>query len=76
MPFFLILVPFYYATHTTIHYPIKTTEYNIFATFIDEDFKQLTSKLTPGGQYELYVRYANALRQYIRTLPGIEVGWI
>ena len=27
--------------------------------------------LTTGGKYELYARYANALREYIKKLPEI-----
>lgn len=58
--------------YPTQHYPVKTTEYDRFCSFIDDDFHELTRKLTTGEKYELYARYASTLAEYIRAVPEVE----
>lgn len=56
------------------YYPYKNTEYKYFTQFIDDQFNDVIkgTSNSPGTQYEIYNRYADAICDRIRKIPEIQ----
>ncbi|MDO8497058.1 MAG: PDDEXK nuclease domain-containing protein [bacterium] len=52
------------------HNALKPREWKVYCRFVDFDFRS-PQGITSGKQYELFIPYVEALRQYIMTLPEI-----
>jgi len=57
--------------YPNVHNALKPQEWRNFCKFIDDDFT-IPSGTSRGEQYDIYGKYIEALRKYIRTLPYID----